>query len=277
MIKLSYNTVIDDSRLFIVAGPCVLESDEINEEIIVRLVRSCRHLSLPFIFKASFDKANRTSHKSERGPGIEEGLKKLKEIKEKFKIPILTDVHETWQCAKVAEVADIIQIPAFLCRQTDLLKAAVETGKVVNVKKGQFLAPWDMQNVVNKMKAFGVEDNLILTERGSSFGYNTLVNDMRAIPIMQATKCPVMFDATHSVQIPGGKGTSSGGQREYVPLLAQCAVTAGCDGIFMETHPDPDNAKSDGPNSIKLSEIDNLIISLNTLHLYKRWRKKEGK
>lgn len=278
MLKLSYNTEIDGSKLFIIAGPCVLEDEAINKQIIERLIRSCKHLNLPFIFKASFDKANRTSHTSYRGPGFEKGLKILAALKEEYKVPVTTDIHEVWQVEPAADVIDIIQIPAFLCRQTDLLEkaaqVAVKSNILINIKKGQFLAPWDMQNVVSKIEASGAKDRLILTERGTSFGYNTLVSDMRSIPIMRKTGCPVVFDATHSVQMPGGLGDKSGGQREYAPLLAQCAVVAGCDGIFLETHPDPDNALSDGPNNIKLEDVNELIISLNTLYLYQKWRSK---
>lgn len=281
MLKLGCDTEIDGSKLFIIAGPCVLEDETINKQIVERLIRSCKHLNLPYIFKASFDKANRTSHTSHRGPGFAKGIAILADIKDTYKVPVTTDIHESWQVEPAAEIIDIIQIPAFLCRQTDLLeaaaKAAVKYNILLNIKKGQFLAPWDMKNVVDKIEAFGAKDHLILTERGTSFGYNTLVSDMRSIPIMQKTGCPVVFDCTHSVQMPGGLGDKSGGQREYAPLLAQCAVVAGCDGVFLETHPDPDNALSDGPNNINLEDVNELIISLNTLFLYQKWRQKDKK
>jgi 2-dehydro-3-deoxyphosphooctonate aldolase (KDO 8-P synthase) len=224
----------------------------------------CSELDIPFVFKASFDKANRTSASGERGIGLDKSLEIFAEIKEQLDLPILTDVHEASQCAPVAEVVDVLQIPAFLCRQTDLLLAAGETGKVIKIKKGQFLAPWDMKNVVNKVLSTG-NQNILLTERGASFGYNTLVTDFRGLPIMSETGCPVVFDATHSVQQPGGQGTSSGGQREFVPVLARAAVAVGVGGLFIETHNDPDNAPSDGPNMIPLNELKALLQNLKAI------------
>ena len=251
--------------LFVIAGPCVLENQETPRRIAEAMKSLCSGLGLPYIFKASFDKANRTSVKSFRGPGLEAGLSQLAAIKAEFDFPVLTDVHEAGQCAAVAEVADILQIPAFLCRQTDLLEAAAATGRVVNVKKGQFLAPGDMANVVTKLREFGAGDRTVLTERGASFGYNNLVSDMRSIPIMKRTGCPVVFDATHSVQMPGGQGETSGGNREFAPVLARAAVAAGADGVFMETHPEPDSALSDGPNMIPLAEMEELLRSLKAI------------
>lgn len=239
--------------LALIAGPCVIES----EAHVDFLARELSQLAGPFIFKASFDKANRSSVGSYRGPGLEEGLRILGRVRAAG-IPVLTDIHEAWQAEVVAERVDILQIPAFLCRQTDLLVAAGKTGKIVNVKKGQFLAPWDMENVAKKISASG-NDNIMLCERGASFGYNTLVSDMRAIPIMARTGYPVIFDATHSVQQPGGNGTSSGGDRTMVPVLARAALAVGVAGIFMETHQDPDNAPSDGPNMVKLADVSHLL------------------
>jgi 2-dehydro-3-deoxyphosphooctonate aldolase (KDO 8-P synthase) len=226
-----------------------------------RLVELTSGLGLPFVFKSSFDKANRTSASSARGIGLEEGVAILGEIKARFGCPVLTDIHDSGQCAPVAEVVDILQIPAFLCRQTDLLQAAAETGAVVNVKKGQFLAPWDMANVTSKLEAFGAT-RVLVTERGVSFGYNTLVSDMRALPQLAATGWPVVFDATHSVQQPGGLGGKSGGQREYVPVLARAAVSIGVAAVFIETHDDPDNAVSDGPNMVPLAALGRLLEDL---------------
>ena len=257
---------LDGKKLFLIAGPCVLENEDTPKRIAARMKEACAEHGLPYIFKASFDKANRTSGKSFRGPGIDAGLKQLESIKEEFDVPVLTDVHLPEHCAPAAEVCDILQIPAFLCRQTDLLEAAAETGRIINVKKGQFLTPWDMAQVVEKMKSFGAEGKVMLTERGASFGYNNLVSDMRSLPIMKKTGCPVVFDATHSVQLPGGSGDKSGGQREYAPVLARAAVAAGADGIFAETHPEPDKALSDGPNMIPLVAMPALIRILNALH-----------
>jgi 2-dehydro-3-deoxyphosphooctonate aldolase (KDO 8-P synthase) len=246
--------------LFIL-GPCVIESRDLVRRVADALAGLARRLSLQVVFKASFDKANRTSGKSFRGPGLEEGLRVLEWVRRETGLPVLTDVHETTQCAPVGEVCDVLQIPAFLARQTDLILAAGRTGKAVNVKKGQFMAPWDMQNVLAKMREAGNE-RLLLTERGTTFGYNNLVVDMRAIPWMQEIGCPVIFDATHSVQKPGGAGDKSGGDRRMVPYLARGAVAAGCDGVFMETHPDPDRALSDGPNMVALGELPALVETL---------------
>ncbi|WP_457571076.1 3-deoxy-8-phosphooctulonate synthase [Desulfovulcanus sp.] len=255
--------------LFFIAGPCVLESLDLALEVGLRLARISQKLGVTVIFKSSFDKANRTSIKSFRGPGLTTGLKWLEKIKVETGLPILTDIHTPDQAEPVAEVADVIQIPAFLCRQTDLLVAAARTGKIVNVKKGQFVAPWDMGQVVEKIKQSGaaVNDKIWLTERGVSFGYNNLVVDFRSLPIMQSLGFPVIFDATHSVQLPGGKGTCSGGQREFVPVLARAAVAAGCNGVFMEVHPDPDQALCDGPNSWPLDNT--LFLFKNLLRLWR--------
>ncbi|HSP24350.1 MAG TPA: 3-deoxy-8-phosphooctulonate synthase [Saliniramus sp.] len=245
----------------IIAGPCQMESREHALEIAAALREIADRLGIGLVYKSSFDKANRTSAGSARDIGIDKALPIFAEVKERYGLPVLTDVHEAGQCAQVAEVVDILQIPAFLCRQTDLLVAAAETGRVVNVKKGQFLAPWDMANVAAKVVGAG-NPNVMLTERGASFGYNTLVSDMRALPIMAATGAPVIFDATHSVQQPGGQGTTSGGQREFVPVLARAAVAVGVAGLFIETHPDPDHAPSDGPNMVPLKEFEKLISNL---------------
>lgn len=250
--------------LFLIAGPCVIESEEIVLTIAEKLKLITNKLGVDYYFKASFDKANRTSIKSFRGPGIEEGVRILKKVKDEFDVKICTDIHEAWQANKVAEVADIIQIPAFLCRQTDLLVAAGNTGKIVNIKKAQFLAPWDMGNVVKKVESTG-NHNIMLCERGSSFGYNNLVVDMTSIPEMKKFGYPVVFDATHSVQKPGGNGTSTGGNREYVPCLAKAAVAAGADGIFMEVHPEPEQALSDGANSLEIFKAEKLIEQLLTI------------
>jgi 2-dehydro-3-deoxyphosphooctonate aldolase (KDO 8-P synthase) len=248
--------------LTIIAGPCVLESRAHALEVAGFLSEVSRRLGFGLIYKSSFDKANRTSAQSNRGIGLEEALPILAEIRETFAIPVTTDVHLPDQCAPVAEHVDILQIPAFLCRQTDLLLAAAATGRIVNVKKGQFLAPWDMKNVVEKLASTG-NPNILVTERGTSFGYNTLVSDLRALPIMaRETGCPIVFDATHSVQQPGGQGATSGGQREFVPTLARAAVTTRIAAVFLETHPDPDHAPSDGPNMIALRDFEPLIRSL---------------
>lgn len=251
--------------LVVIAGPCVIESWETIFNTATYLKELSQKLGFSLVFKASFDKANRTSIHSFRGPGLEEGLKMLAEIKAKLGLPVLSDIHESSQCKDAGKVLDVLQIPAFLCRQTDLLVAAAETGKVVNVKKGQFVAPTDMKNVVTKIQECG-NSNIVLTERGASFGYNNLVVDLRSIPIMQSYGVPVVFDATHSVQLPGGGGTVSSGQRQYVPTLARAAVAAGCDGVFMETHPNPDEAKSDGPNQVPLSHVSALIEQLLAVH-----------
>jgi 2-dehydro-3-deoxyphosphooctonate aldolase (KDO 8-P synthase) len=249
----------------LIAGPCVIESRALALEVAERMKAITDRLGITYVFKASFDKANRSSSSTFRGPGVHEGLEVLAEVKQRFGVPVLTDIHESQQAAPVAAVVDVLQIPAFLCRQTDLLLAAAEavrgTNKTINVKKGQFLAPWDMAQVVNKLRKAGVE-NLWLTERGSSFGYNTLVVDYRSIPQMQILGCPVIFDATHSVQQPGGQGSSSGGQREFVAPLARAAMAVGVDGLFMEVHPDPDNALSDGPNMVPLHRVEALLQQL---------------
>ncbi|MEW6449929.1 MAG: 3-deoxy-8-phosphooctulonate synthase [Pseudomonadota bacterium] len=247
--------------LSLIAGPCQLESRAHALEMATALKEMAARRKIGFIYKTSFDKANRTSSKSARGLGLEQSLPIFAEIRSKLGLPVLTDVHDASQCAPVAQAADILQIPAFLCRQTDLLAAAAKTGRAVNVKKGQFLAPWDMANVVEKITSAGNKD-VIVTERGASFGYNTLVSDMRALPVLRETGAPVVFDATHSVQQPGGQGTSSGGQREYVPVLARAAVAVGVAGVFIETHQDPDKAPSDGPNMIPLKQLEALIAML---------------
>jgi 2-dehydro-3-deoxyphosphooctonate aldolase (KDO 8-P synthase) len=241
-----------------ILGPCVIESHDLTLRIAETLAELAARLRLPLVFKASFDKANRTSGKSFRGPGLRDGLRTLAAVKERFGLPITTDVHEIEQTGPVAEVCDLLQVPAFLARQTDLILAAGRTGAAVNVKKGQFMAPWDMKNVVAKMEEVG-NKRLLLTERGASFGYNTLVSDMRSIPWMQDLGRPVIFDATHSVQKPGGAGDRSGGERRMVPFLARAAVAAGCDGLFLETHPRPDEALSDGPNMVALEHLPALV------------------
>ncbi|TXJ18734.1 MAG: 3-deoxy-8-phosphooctulonate synthase [Afipia sp.] len=248
--------------LAVIAGPCQLESRAHALETAQALKEIAARLGIGLVYKTSFDKANRTSASGARGIGLEKALPVFAEIKSSLGLPVLTDVHEIDQCAPVAEVVDILQIPAFLCRQTDLLLAAAATGKIVNVKKGQFLAPWDMANVVAKVTGGG-NPNVMVTERGASFGYNTLVSDMRALPILaRTTGAPVIFDATHSVQQPGGKGSSSGGEREFVPVLARAAVAVGVAGVFIETHPDPDNAPSDGPNMVPLKDFEALVKTL---------------
>ncbi len=246
------------SKFMLIAGPCVIESEE-NVMLIAKKIKEiAERLDLDYYFKASFDKANRTSISSYRGPGIEEGMRILKKVKDTYGLKICTDIHEPWQAKIAAEVCDIIQIPAFLCRQTDLLVAAAKTGKLINVKKAQFLAPWDMKNVVNKLEEAG-NNNILLCERGTTFGYNTLVVDMTSIVEMKKLGYPVVMDATHSVQKPGGKGTATGGNRENIEPLAKAAIAAGADALFFEVHPDPDNAKSDGPNMVKLDEFEELL------------------
>jgi 2-dehydro-3-deoxyphosphooctonate aldolase (KDO 8-P synthase) len=248
--------------LALIAGPCALESKAHAFEMATALREIASRVGIGLVYKTSFDKANRTSAKSARGLGLEPALRIFSEIRDKLKVPILTDVHDTEQCGQIAPAVDVLQIPAFLCRQTDLLIAAAITGKIVNVKKGQFLAPWDMQNVVEKITGAG-NRNVLVTERGVSFGYNTLVSDMRSLPILKRTaQAPVIFDATHSVQQPGGKGTSSGGEREFVPVLARAAAAVGIAGIFIETHHDPDKAPSDGPNMLPLKEMEPLLRAL---------------
>jgi 2-dehydro-3-deoxyphosphooctonate aldolase (KDO 8-P synthase) len=254
-------TIGNDLPFTLIAGPCQIESREHTMLVAGELAAMAKALGIGLIYKSSFDKANRTSATAARGIGIEEGLKILAEVRERFGLPILTDVHDAAQCGPVGEVVDVLQIPAFLCRQTDLLLAAGQTGKAINVKKGQFLAPWDMKNVAAKIASTGNE-NIMLCERGASFGYNTLVSDMRALPIMAETGYPVVFDATHSVQQPGGQGTSSGGDRRFAPILARAALAVGCAAVFIECHPDPDKAPSDGPNMIPLAEMPPLIKRL---------------
>ncbi len=250
--------------LTIIAGPCVIEDVDTTLLIAAFLKELSQELDLQLVFKASFDKANRTSIHSFRGPGMEEGLKILARVKSELDVMILSDVHDSEQIDHAAEVLDIIQIPAFLCRQTDFLLNAARTSKPINIKKGQFLAPWDMTNIVEKVRSTG-NHKILLTERGATFGYNNLVVDFRGIQIMKSTGCPVIFDATHSVQLPGGDGTSSGGQREFAPLLARAAVAAGVDGVFIEVHPDPDKALCDGPNSLPLDQLRSLFIQLNAI------------
>lgn len=250
----------------LIAGPCVIESEEMVLSIAGYMKEITEELGIPYTFKASFDKANRTSISSFRGPGIEKGLEILQKVKDTYHLPICTDIHEAWQAEKAAEVADILQIPAFLCRQTDLLVAAAKTGKCINIKKAQFLAPWDMKNCLQKVRQSGNE-NVMLCERGTSFGYNTLVVDMTGLRVMKEFGVPVIFDATHSVQKPGGNGTSTGGNRQFVEYLAKAAVAVGVDGLFMETHPDPDHAKSDGPNMVPLHEMEDLLKKLQKVYL----------
>lgn len=261
MIKLQNITVGNGKPLILIAGPCVIENRKMVFEIASRLKAVTSKLKIPFIFKASYDKANRTSIKSFRGPGLEEGLEILADVKKKFHVPVLSDVHSIDEVEQAAEVLDILQIPAFLCRQTDLVVAIAKTGKIVNVKKGQFLAPNDMAQIIKKIEAAG-NKKILLTERGTSFGYNNLVSDFRSLSIMRQTGYPVIFDATHSVQQPGGMGDSSGGNREFIPLLSRCAVAAGVDGIFIETHLNPDKALSDGPNMWPLSGMEKLLKEL---------------
>lgn len=251
----------NDLPFVLIAGPCALESRDHAIMMAQAIKDITDRLDIPFIYKTSFDKANRTSGKKDRGLGLEKALPIFQEVKDKFGCPVITDVHSAEQCSIVAEAVDALQIPAFLCRQTDLLKAAAETGKVINIKKGQFLAPWDMVNVVEKMEFFG-NTKILQCERGASFGYNTLVSDMRSLPIMAKNRYPVVFDATHSVQQPGGAGASSGGDREFVPVLAKAALAVGVASIFMEVHQDPDTAPSDGPNMVRLDQLEKLLKQL---------------
>jgi len=250
-----------DQPLFLIAGPCVIESMELARETAGQLKEISERLNIPFIYKSSFDKANRTSNDSFRGPGIEKGLTILESIKKEFDLPVLTDVHEDTPMDEVAAVVDVLQTPAFLCRQTNFIQRVAATGRAVNIKKGQFLAPWDMTHVVEKARSVGNEQ-IMVCERGASFGYGNLVSDMRSLAIMRDTNCPVVFDATHSVQLPGGQGASSGGQREFVPVLARAAVAVGVAGVFMETHPDPSVAKSDGPNAWPLDKMEALLSGM---------------
>ncbi|HWD92332.1 MAG TPA: 3-deoxy-8-phosphooctulonate synthase [Verrucomicrobiae bacterium] len=249
------------ARFSLIAGPCVIENEKLCLQVGASLKKTCDKLGIFFVFKASYDKANRTSGKSFRGPGMEAGLQTLAKVGKEIGVPVLTDVHTETQVSAAAEVADVLQIPAFLCRQTDLIDAAVRTGKIVNLKKGQFLSPKEMGQVVDKARSAGAK-KLLVTERGTTFGYNNLVADMRSIPIMRGFGFPVIFDATHSVQLPGGGGDKSSGQREFAPVLARCAVAAGANGVFIETHPEPDRALSDGPNMIPLAEMPRLLADL---------------
>jgi 2-dehydro-3-deoxyphosphooctonate aldolase (KDO 8-P synthase) len=251
--------------LFLIAGPCVVESRQLQMDVAGELKIICADLGIPFIFKSSYDKANRSSHASFRGPGMDEGLRILGDVRKHVAVPVLTDVHAEHEISAAASAVDVLQTPAFLCRQTDFIQAVARSGKPVNIKKGQFLAPEDMRQVVAKARAASGADNILVCERGTSFGYHNLVSDMRALAIMRDTGCPVVFDATHSVQLPGGKGTSSDGQREFVPVLARAAVAAGVAGIFMETHPDPDVALSDGPNAWPLDRMRELLETLKEL------------
>jgi 2-dehydro-3-deoxyphosphooctonate aldolase (KDO 8-P synthase) len=254
-----------DKPLFLIAGPCVIESEQMALDTAGQLKEICQKLGIPFIYKSSYDKANRSSGKTFRGFGMEAGLKILEKVKSQIGVPVLTDVHSEDEIAPVAAVVDVLQTPAFLCRQTDFIHAAAKSGKPVNIKKGQFLSPWDMKNVVDKAREVSGGDTIMVCERGASFGYNNLVSDMRSLAVMRNTGCPVVFDATHSVQLPGGQGTSSGGQREFVPVLARAAVAAGIAGIFMETHPDPAKAMSDGPNAFPLGHLSAMLQTLKAL------------
>ncbi len=251
----------NDQPLFLIAGTCVIESEGMTLEVAAKLKETCAALGVPFIYKSSFDKANRSSASGHRGPGMEEGLRILSEVKRQLDVPVLTDVHEDTPMDEVADVVDVLQTPAFLCRQTNFILRAASAGKPVNIKKGQFLSPWEMQNVVDKAKSTGNQE-IMVCERGFSFGYNNLISDMRSLAVMRGTGCPVVFDATHSVQQPGGLGTASGGAREFIPVLARSAAAAGVAGFFMETHPDPDKALSDGPNAVPLDRIGALLETL---------------
>jgi len=250
-----------DKPLFLIAGPCVIESEQLALDTAGYLKELTERLGVPFVYKSSFDKANRSSHQSFRGPGLEKGLAILAEVKKQIGVPVLTDVHEDTPIDEVAAVVDVMQTPAFLCRQTNFIQRVCQPGIPVNIKKGQFLAPWDMKNVVNKARATG-NDKIMVCERGVSFGYNNLVSDMRGLAVMRETGAPVVYDATHSVQLPGGQGSASGGQREHVPVLARAAVAAGVSGLFMETHPEPEKAKSDGPNSWPMYKMEELLSTL---------------
>jgi 2-dehydro-3-deoxyphosphooctonate aldolase (KDO 8-P synthase) len=254
-----------DEPFFLIAGPCVVESEQLQMDVAGQLKEMTRELGIPFIFKSSYDKANRSSGKSFRGPGMEKGLEILAKVKKTLGVPILTDVHTEEEVPTVAKIVDVLQTPAFLCRQTDFIHAVARAGKPVNIKKGQFLAPSDMKNVVDKAREASGADNIMVCERGASFGYNNLVSDMRSLAIMRDTGCPVVFDATHSVQLPGGQGTTSGGQREFVPVLARAAVATGVSGVFMETHPDPAKALSDGPNAWPLQRMRELLATLKEI------------
>jgi len=263
-MKLAGTEVGLQNPFFLIAGPCVIEGPGLTQEIAGRLKEITTRLSIPFVFKASYDKANRSSSKSFRGPGIDAGLKILADVRSAIGVPVLTDVHEDTPMAEVAAVVDVIQTPAFLCRQTNFILSVASQGKPVNIKKGQFLSPWEMKNVVEKARSTG-NPGIMVCERGFSFGYNNLVSDMRSLAIMRDTNCPVVFDATHSVQLPGGQGSASGGQREFIPVLARAAVASGVAGLFMETHPDPSKALSDGPNAWPLGRMEPLLTTLKAL------------
>ncbi len=254
-----------DKPLFLIAGPCVIESEQMALDTAGQLKEICQALGIPFIYKSSYDKANRSSGKTFRGFGMETGLKILEKVKDQIGVPVLTDVHSEDEIASVASVVDVLQTPAFLCRQTDFIHAVAKSGKPVNIKKGQFLSPWDMRNVVDKAREVSGTDNIMVCERGASFGYNNLVSDMRSLAVMRNTGCPVVFDSTHSVQLPGWQGTASGGQREFVPVLARAAVAAGVAGLFMETHPDPAKALSDGPNAFPLGHLQEMLQTLKAI------------
>ena len=260
-VKISNFEVSNNDPFFLIAGPCSIEGKNHAVDHAGKIKEICDSLKINFVYKSSFDKANRSSSSSIRGVGLDKGLDILSLVKKTFNVPVITDVHESYQCNEVASIVDVIQIPAFLCRQTDLLISAAKTQKVINIKKGQFLAPWDMLNVINKVSENG-NNKIMLTERGTSFGYNTLVSDMRSIPQMSQFGFPIIFDATHSVQQPGGLGLTSGGQREFVPVLSRAAVSIGISGLFVEVHEDPDNAPSDGPNMLKLSELKDMLLKL---------------
>ncbi len=264
-MKLCNFNVGLDQPLFLIAGPCVIESEQMALDTAGQLKEICQQIGIPFIYKSSYDKANRSSGKSFRGFGLDAGLEILAKVKTQIGVPVLTDVHNIEDIAAVAAVVDVLQTPAFLCRQTDFIHAVARCGKPVNIKKGQFLSPWDMLNVVEKARDVSGQDNIMVCERGASFGYNNLVSDMRSLAVMRNTGCPVVFDATHSVQLPGGQGTVSGGQREFVPVLARAAVAAGVSGVFMETHPNPSQALSDGPNAFPLRHLKELLETLMVL------------
>jgi len=263
-MKLCGFEVGPDQPFFLIAGPCVIESEQLAMDTAGTLKEICQRLDIPFIYKSSFDKANRSSGQSFRGLGVDEGLRILSEVKKQIGVPVLTDVHEDTDMQAVAEVVDVLQTPAFLCRQTNFITRVASAGKAVNIKKGQFLSPWEMGNVVDKARATG-NTQIMVCERGASFGYNNLVSDMRSLAVLRETGCPVVFDATHSVQLPGGQGTTSGGQREFVPVLARAAVAVGIAGLFMETHPDPEQALSDGPNAWPLGQLEKLLVTLKAL------------
>jgi len=260
-MKLCGYDVDNDQPIFLIAGTCVVEDEAMSLDVAGTLKEICASLAVPYIYKSSFDKANRSSRSGFRGPGMEEGLRVLEEVRRQIDVPVLTDVHEDTPMDEVADVVDVLQTPAFLCRQTNFILRVAETKKPVNIKKGQFLSPWEMQNVVDKAKSTGNND-IMVCERGFSFGYNNLVSDMRSLAVMRGTGCPVVFDATHSVQLPGGKGSASGGQREFIPVLARAATAAGIAGLFMETHPEPEKALSDGPNAMPLGKLGALLETL---------------